>query len=97
MAERTWLERVIPLPDVRVLIACAYFSLAFRILYMVEGHTALLDSAPFLALATMILGTGGLGMVAMFWFGGTKAGTEVMKTQNEKLTGPGSPQVDKPA
>lgn len=91
--ELTMLERVIPLPDVRVLIALGYFALVWRVLYMIEGNPVLLTNAAFMTIVTLIAGTGGLGIVGAFFFGGTAAGSKVMASQSDALiaNSPSSP------
>lgn len=78
-------------PDIRVMIVIGYFGLALRLLYMIEGKVQLLDSAPFMTIATLIVGTGGLGAISTWYFGGTRTGSEVMKAQNEALTAAPAP------
>lgn len=81
------LLRIIALlvPDIRTSVVVAYFVLSFRLLYMVEANEKLLANAAFMTIATLIVGSGGLGLVAMFYFGGTKTGSEVMKAQSDQL------------
>lgn len=72
-------------PDVRGAVTVGYFILAFRLLYMIEGHAELLKDAAFMTIATMILGSGGLGIIATFLFGGTATGSKVMEAQSKAV------------
>ncbi len=73
------------IPDTRFFIAVGYFALVWRVLYMIEGNPSLLTNAAFMTVVTLIAGTGGLGIVGAFFFGGTKSGSEVMSSQNKAL------------
>ncbi len=73
------------LPDARTWVSIGYFSLVWRVLYMIERNPALLGNAAFMTVVTLIAGTGGLGIVGAFYFGGTKVGSEVMANQSRTL------------
>ncbi len=82
------------MPDARIWVMLGLFALAWRLLWMIAERPALLDSAPFMTIATLILGGSGIGAVVSFLFGGTKTGGEVMKSNAETLqasTPPASP------
>lgn len=81
-------------PDARGLVAAGYFALAFYLLYMIGQNPAqLLGNSAFMTVATLIIGTGGLGVVGSFFFGGTKSGSEVMTAQSAALAAP-TPAAD---
>ncbi len=69
-------------PDARGFVAAGYFGLAFYLLYMIGQNGKLLDNQAFMMIATLVIGTGGLGVVGSFFFGGTKSGSEVMTAQS---------------
>ena len=81
--KKHWLDYV---PDVRVWIVIGLFGLAWRLLYMIEAQPALLNSAPFMTITTLILGGAGLGAPVAFYYGGTKTGSDTMKSQTDALT-----------
>lgn len=83
-SEPWWFKALIKLvPDVRAVVMFGYFCLAARLLYMIEGAPDLLKDSAFIGIATMVMGSGGLGIITSFLFGGTKAGSEVMVAQSK--------------
>jgi hypothetical protein len=88
-SQRPWWADLIP--DTRAFVAGGYFALAFYLLYMVGISPSLLGNAAFMTVASLIIGTGGLGVVGSFFFGGTKTGAEVMNRQSQALSGPAAP------
>lgn len=84
------------LPEPRYWIALGYFILSWRLLEMVDGNPRLLENAAFMTIAALIVGSGGLGVVASFYFGGTKTGADVMTDQSKKLNAPATGS-DEPA
>ena len=73
-------------PELRVVVAVGYFGLSFLLIHAIIAKPELLDKGVFVSITTLIIGTGGLGAIASFLFGGTQAGVEVMKKQSETLT-----------
>lgn len=69
----------------RGLLVVGYFIMAWSVFFMVFQRPALLDSAPFIGLATMVLGPGGIGLISSFYFGGTKTGSDVMAQQSNVI------------
>lgn len=72
-------------PDVRAWVAIGVFGLVAFVLVMIRENPKLLANASFMQLAALLVGSGGLGMVASFFFGGTKSGSEVMTAQNKAV------------
>jgi hypothetical protein len=96
---KAWLDKFTP--DARVWVAAGYFGLTFRLLQLIESKPELLNSAPFMTVATLIGGSGGLGVVGAFFFGGTRSGSDVMTAQSKALvanstTPPPSPPAHSP-
>ena len=69
------------LPDARAWMAGGLFVLAWRVLGMIAANPALLANSSFMVIVGLIIGGGGLGLANAFFFGGTKAGSEVMTSQ----------------
>jgi hypothetical protein len=73
------------IPDARGLFALGLFAVVFYLLHMIGQDPALLKDSSFMGLAMLLCGTGGLGLAATFFFGGTKTGAEVMKSQSDAV------------
>ena len=71
--------------DLRSSVIVGLFLLTGGILGMIYQRPALLDSAPFMTIATLIVGGSGLGAIVAWLFGGTKTGSEVMSANAEAL------------
>ena len=93
----TWLERMVPLPETRDLVVVGYFLLAARLLYMIEGQPSLLANAAFMIVVGLVVGTGGLGVIASFYFGGTKTGSDTMVAQTKTIAASAPVPVVPPA
>lgn len=85
------------LPDARGWTAAGVYALGWRILWMVDTNPKLLDSAPFMGLATGVLGVGGLGIILTFHFGSSsgtaKANERADKAErraDQVVAGPGT-------
>jgi hypothetical protein len=63
------------IPDMRGWVAAGFFALAAYLIYMIGQNAKLLDSAPFMQFAGMIM-TGGVLLVGNFLFGGNKNGAD---------------------
>jgi len=87
------------IPDIRVWIVVGLFALAWRLLYMIEATPSLLNSAPFMSIAVLILGSGGMGAIVAFYYGGTKSSSSVMEKQSPARVAqqPASPSPTPPA
>lgn len=72
-------------PDARGWVIAGFFGLEFYILYMVREDGTLLANASFMQMAANIT-TGGVLLIAMNMFGGTKAGAEMNTKVGEALT-----------
>jgi hypothetical protein len=72
--------------DLRWLVVAGLFGLGFRLLWLIQVNPRILDDAPFMAIATLIMGGSGIGAIVAFMFGGTKSGSAVMESQNKVLT-----------
>ena len=70
---RPWWASLIP--DMRGWVAAGFFALAAYLIYMIGQNAKLLDSAPFMQFAGMIM-TGGVLLVGNFLFGGNKNGSD---------------------
>lgn len=91
---RDW--TAILIPDLRVAVALGYFALAYKLIDMIGNNPRLLAVSSFIGIATAILGTGGLGLIATFLFGGTKTGSEVMKAQSAAVIASSPPTTTGP-
>ena len=78
-------------PDFRLCAAFAVFAMVFYLLHMIEAKPELLKDAAFMGMAGLLVGSGGIGTVLAYAFGGTKSGSEVMTSQNKALTNPSPP------
>lgn len=75
------------MPDTRAFVAVGYFILSGILLQMIATNPdKLLGNAAFMTVTTLIIGTGGLGVVGAFFFGGTKTGAEVMTSQSKTIS-----------
>lgn len=81
-------------PDFRGGSAMATFGLVFFLFWMIYQTPDLLQDSAFTGLAGLLVGSGGIGTVLSFAFGGTKTGSEVMKSQNQALMNVPEPQPD---
>jgi len=73
------------IPDLRTLVVLGYFVLSYKLISMIEHNAMLLANAAFMTIVTLVIGTGGLGAIAMFFFGGTKTGSDVMTAQSNAV------------
>jgi hypothetical protein len=88
---RSILERFAP--DTRTLWIILMFILVIRVFGMIEHNPKLLDDSPFMEVVTLLVGTGGVGLISTFLFGGTQSGAKVMETQNQVVTAAAAPPV----
>lgn len=63
------------IPDMRGWAAAGFFALAGYLLHMIEVKPELLNSAPFMQFAGMVM-TGGVLLVGSYLFGANKAGAD---------------------
>lgn len=82
------------IPDLRVVVAIGYFALSWKLIDMIEVNPKLLAVSAFIGVASAVIGSGGLGLIAAFLFGGTKTGSEVMKAQSAAVIASSPPPVD---
>ncbi len=73
------------MPDARIWVMVGLFSLAWRLIEIIATKPDILNSAPFMTIVTLVLGGSGIGAVVSFLYGGTKTGSEVMKSNAETL------------
>lgn len=72
-------------PDARGWVIVGFFGLEFFILWCVREDGTLLANASFMQMATSIT-TGGVLLIAMNMFGGTKSGSEMNAKVGDALT-----------
>lgn len=65
-----WWYRLVP--DTRSLVTLGMLALAWRLLEMVDAEPGLLKDAAFMTLATLVLGSGGIGAAVNFFYGSSR-------------------------
>ena len=82
-------------PSIRSWVIGGFFALAWKLLNMVEVNPSLLKDQIFAAIVTAVIISGGLAIIVGNLFGGTKVGSEVMKSNADAVVA--SPPVTPPA
>lgn len=72
-------------PDSRGWVILGFFGLEFYILYLIKDDGTLLANASFMQLATTLT-TGGVLLICMNLFGGTRSGSEMNAKVGDALT-----------
>lgn len=72
-------------PDARGWVIIGFFGLEFAILWIIREDGTLLTNASFMQLVTTLT-TGGVLLIAMNMFGGTRAGSEMNAKVGDALT-----------
>lgn len=85
-SERPWWADLIP--DIRAWSTAAMFGVVVFILSLIAEHPELQDNELFKTLATLLVGTGGFGLVCAFLWGGSKATTAAIDTVNDMAKRP---------
>lgn len=80
-------------PDVRGWATIGSFALAFYTLYLISAHPNLASNEIFKTAVILLLGTGGLGLVYSFLWGGSKASVQAADSVNEIAKGASSGAV----
>lgn len=70
----------------RTLVVLGFFLLAFLLLLMIWERPNLLSDPGFTLVLGLVLGSGGIGAINNFYFGGTKTGSSVMESQSKTIS-----------
>lgn len=74
-------------PDVRGWATLGMFALVAYVLTLIAFVPSLQDNELFKTVATLLLGTGGFGLVCAFLWGGSKASVAAVDTVNDMAKG----------